>query len=85
MNEPSRFLPFLPNFSSFFPDFPPLFPDFWQMFHCQGWHSAPLDPPSGCATGCWHVYAIQHKGDILPIRTCGAILTCHFVYQHCHE
>ena len=48
MKDPYRFLPFLPDFSSFFlifRDFPPLFPDFWQIFRCQGWHSAPLDPP----------------------------------------
>ena len=48
MKGPSRFLPFLPDYSSFFPvfpDFSPLFPDFWQFFRYQGWHSAPLDPP----------------------------------------
>ena len=28
VKEPSRFLPFLPNFSSFFPDFSPLFGKF---------------------------------------------------------
>ena len=59
VKEPSRFLPFLPDFSSFFPIFPlfsrffmifPLFPDFRQIIRCQGWHSAPL-PPSGYATG----------------------------------
>ena len=37
----SSFLLFFPNFSWF----PPLFPDFWQLFCCQGWHSAPLAPP----------------------------------------
>ena len=48
VKEPSRFLPFLPDFSSFspiFPDFFPLFPGFWQIFRCQGWHSAPLATP----------------------------------------
>ena len=54
MKESYRFLHFLPNFSSFFslffPIFPlfsrffPDFPDFWQIFRCQGWHSAPLAP-----------------------------------------
>ena len=28
--------------------------------------------------------AIQHKGDILPIRTCGD-LDVSFVYRYCHE
>ena len=44
---PNFFL-FFPNFLSFFPifpDFPLFFPDFWLIFCCQGWHSAPLDPP----------------------------------------
>ena len=53
MKEPSRFLPFLPDSSSFFPifhDFFPLFPDFWHIFRCQGWHSSPLEPPSGYVT-----------------------------------
>ena len=46
VKEPSRFLPFLLNFSSFFW----FFPDFWQIFRCQGWHSAPPCHPSGYAT-----------------------------------
>ena len=37
----SRFFPCFPDFSRF----PPLFPDFWQVFRCQGWHSAPPLPP----------------------------------------
>ena len=48
MKEPSRFLFFLPHFSSFFPIFPdfvPLYPDFWQNFRGQGWHSAPVRAP----------------------------------------
>ena len=33
-----------PLFSRFFLIFP-LFSQFWLIFRCQGWHSAPLDPP----------------------------------------
>ena len=43
--EPSRFWPFLPDFSSF----SRFFPDFWQFFRCQGGHCAPL-PYTGYAT-----------------------------------
>ena len=50
MKEPSRLLPFLPDYPSFFPILHDFFPDFWQFFCCQGWQSAPLDPPSGYAT-----------------------------------
>ena len=33
------------SFPPIFHDFFPLFPDLWQIFRCQGWHPAPLDPP----------------------------------------
>ena len=42
VKEPSRSLPFLPRFFLFFSRFLLIFPDFWQIFRCQGWHSAPL-------------------------------------------
>ena len=51
MKEPSRYLPFLPDFCSFSFFHFSSFLDFWQIFRCQGWHSAPLDPPSCYATG----------------------------------
>ena len=49
MIEPSRFLPFLSDFSSFFPIFPSFSRFLAFFFRCQGWHSAPL-APSGYAT-----------------------------------
>ena len=52
MKENSRFLPFLPDFSSFFPIFPdffPLFPDFFpifgKFFAVRGGTLAPLATP----------------------------------------
>ena len=36
--------------SRFFPDFSWFFSDFWQLFRCQGWHSAPPCHPSGYST-----------------------------------
>ena len=55
---------------SLFPDFFPLFPlflifssfpDLWQIFRCQGGHSAPLDPPvavplTSNSIYCWWGY-----------------------------
>ena len=59
VKKPSRFLPFLPDFSPFFPrifligkkrknrekEGKTLFPDFWHFFSLSGWHSSPLAPP----------------------------------------
>ena len=48
MKEPSRYFAFSSRFFLFFPISPYiffLFPDFWQIFRCQGWHSAPLATP----------------------------------------
>ena len=38
-----------PDFGLFFP----IFPDFWQIFRCQGGHSAPPCPLTGCVTDVW--------------------------------
>ena len=56
MKEASRFLPFLPDFSSFsrffliFSRFFLIFPDFWQIFAVRGGTLPPCHP-SGYATG----------------------------------
>ena len=65
MKEPSRFLPFLPDFSSFsrfFLIFPLFLPIFWQYFHCQGWHSAPRAPPATPLNG--GLKPVQHAKNI---------------------
>ena len=36
---------FSSRFFLFFPEFFPSFPNFWQVFRCQGWHSASPLPP----------------------------------------
>ena len=53
VKEPSRFLSFLPDFSSSFPivlDFSPLFPDFWEKNFAGRGATLPPVPPSGYAT-----------------------------------
>ena len=75
MKEPSQFLPFLPDSSSIFPifpDFSPLIPEFWQFFRCQGWHSAPLEPPVAMPllitlTGLLWVMQSYHTSPVRPI------------------